>query len=99
VSNSISVNASGRSAFQVTLTQNATLQAPTGANDMDLIRIRILQNGTGGWTLTLGTGWTFGTDIPILTLDTTANSESYLTGIYNATAGKWRVVSVIGGFI
>ena len=94
----VSVNAQNNQVYSITLTQNITLNKPTNGSDMDTIRIRIIQDGTGGRTITLATGWDFGSDITDLSLDTTANSVSYITAIYYSTGNVWQIISVIGGY-
>jgi hypothetical protein len=84
--------------FRCTLTGNVTLNAPTGGVDGQKITVELLQDATGGRTLTLGTGFGLGTDITTVTLTTTASKRDYLALIFNAPSGNWDVVGVIHGY-
>ena len=59
---SIAVNAALGNVFAVTLTASTgTLANPTNATrDGQPIRVRVIQDGTGGRTLAYGTAWDFG---------------------------------------
>jgi hypothetical protein len=84
--------------FRCTLTGNVTLNAPTGGLDGQKITVELLQDATGGRTLTLGTGFGLGTYITTVTLTTTANTRDYLALIFNATSGNWDVVGLVHGY-
>lgn len=94
----ITPNAAAGNHFRCTLTGNVTLNAPTGGLDGQKITVELIQDVTGGRTLTLGTGFGLGTDITAVTLTTTASKRDYLALIYNATSGNWDVVGVVRGY-
>jgi hypothetical protein len=98
VSGTVTIDAEEDQVYTLTLNQDVTLNAPINGDDLDIIRIRIVQDGTGGWAITLASGWALGEDIPVLVLNEDANSISYITAIYNEANSVWHIVSVIGGF-
>jgi hypothetical protein len=62
---------------------------------------RVRQDATGSRTLTFtsGTdGFRFGTDIPSITLTTTANKTDYIGAVYHSTDQRWDIVSFVKGF-
>lgn len=97
-SGSVSVNATSDNLFTVTLTENITLNKPTGGSDGKAIRIRVVQNGTGGWTITPDADLNFGDEVPSISINTNANSVGYITLIYRSSDDVWDVVSAIGGY-
>ncbi len=94
----IALNANLGHVFEVTLGGNRTLGNPTGGYDGQGITIRVRQDATGGRTLSFGTNYRFGTDIPSITLSTGANKVDYIGLRYDASATKWDVVSFSPGF-
>lgn len=87
--------------FRVTLAGNRTLSAPTNPRDGQKVIWEIIQDGTGGRTLTLTTGtggFAFGTDIPSITLTTTPSKRDFLGAIYNATEQRWHVIAFGKGY-
>lgn len=60
--------------FQMTLTGNLTLNAPTNMEIGEWLIGRLIQNGTGGYSLTFGTGLTGKS--PDMTINTTASKTS-----------------------
>lgn len=84
--------------FTVTLAGNRTLGNPTNPTNGQRCIWEITQDGTGSRTLTLGSNFALGTSIAAVTLTTTASKTDILGAIYNATAGKWRVVAFSKGF-
>lgn len=86
------------------LTGNVTLAIPSGTPyDQQVIEIVWLQDGTGGRTLTLATGY----DIPSSsTLSspisqanfTAANARTRMAIQYDSASGKWDVVSFVPGY-
>lgn len=98
---SIALDASLGNHFRVTLAGNRTLAAPTNPTDGQYIRIEVIQDATGSRTLTLTTGalgFAFGTDIPSITLTTTANLRDFIECVYNSTAQRWYVVRFVKGY-
>jgi len=97
----ISLDASLGNHFRVTLAGNRTLAAPTNPVDGQYIRIEVIQDATGSRTLTLTTGalgFAFGTDIPSITLTTTANLRDFIECVYNSTSQRWYVVRFVKGY-
>lgn len=97
----ISLDASLGNHFRVTLAGNRTMAAPTNPTDGQRIAIEVIQDATGSRTLTLTTGalgFGFGTDIPSITLTTTANLRDFIECVYNATAQRWYVVRFVKGY-
>lgn len=98
----ITINAALGNRFFVELAGNRALAAPTNPVHGQEIVIEIKQDATGNRTLTLGSGageFAFGADIPApLTLSTAPDKTDFLAAIYNATANRWRVVSLLKGY-
>lgn len=97
----ITLDASLGNHFRVTLAGNRTMAAPTNPTDGQRIAIEVIQDATGSRTLTLTTGalgFAFGTDIPSITLTTTANLRDFIECVYNSTAQRWYVVRFVKGY-
>jgi len=94
----IATDASLGSHFRVTLGGNRTLGNPTNLADGQKLLWELIQDATGSRTITLGSNFALGTDLPAITLTTTASKRDFLGGIYNATAGKIFVTSLMRGF-
>lgn len=70
--------------YEITLTEDSTLNNPSGAVDNAVYTFRIKQDGTGLHTLAFGSNWKFpGGNAPSVTLD--PNSVDYLTVIVEGT--------------
>lgn len=91
----------------VTLGGNRTLAMPIMTADEKLradgqrITVELVQDATGSRTITLPTGagqFAFGTDLPSVTLTTTANKRDILTIIYSSRMDRWLVVDFKKGF-
>jgi hypothetical protein len=98
---SIALDASLGNHFRVTLAGNRTMAAPTNPTDGQRIAIEVIQDATGSRTLTLTTGalgFAFGTDIPSITLTTTANARDFIECLYNSTSQRWYVVRFVKGY-
>jgi len=88
--------------FRLTLTENITLSNPTGTGagvDGEQFIVEFLENGTGGWTVTLASNY-IGTDsVPlpsqVLTINTAANKRSWGKFIYNNVSGKSYCVGLV----
>ena len=93
----ILVNAALGNLFRVTLGGNRTLASPAGGADGQLIRIEVIQDGTGGRTLSYGPAYAFGS-AGAPTLSTTPAAMDVLGIGYDSGAAKWRVLAFAGGF-
>ena len=85
--------------FTLLASTNFTLQAINGGAGV-VSRFRIKQNSTGGWTITLGSTFNFGTDLvsSTVTISSTANKTSYIAAMYNSTSGLFDVMGNLKGF-
>ncbi len=93
---SIAVNAALGNIFAVTLTASTgTLANPTNPVDGQLIRVRVAQDATGGWTLAYGTAYDWGA-AGAPTLSTAASKVDILVFEYNAALSKWCGSSALG---
>jgi hypothetical protein len=95
---SIAINAALGNVFAVTLTASTgTLANPTNATqDGQPIRVRVIQGGSGNYTLAYGSAWDFGA-AGTPTLSTTAGDCDYIVGEWNEAKAKW-CVSFAGGY-
>lgn len=84
--------------FEVTLGGNRTLANPINPSDGDRIVWEIVQDATGGRTLTLGSAFVFGESLPTLSFSTTSGKRDFMGAIYNQTTNKWYVVAFSKGF-
>lgn len=84
--------------FRVTLGGNRTLDNPTGLVDGQRVTWEIVQDGTGSRTLSYGSMFTFGTDVPSPTLSTTGGKRDFVTAIYNSGTDKLYVVGFARGY-
>jgi hypothetical protein len=84
--------------FRIRLTGDLTLANPTNPADGQLIRWRLKQDNIGSRTLALGAKFRLGTDIPSVTLTTTADKADYLTAVYCLADDKWDVVAFVKGY-
>ena len=93
------VNAALGNVFALTLTASTTtLGNPSNASyDGQPIRVRIIQGGSGSYTLAYASNWDFGA-AGSPTLSTAAGACDYLVGEWNAGKGKW-CVSFAGGVL
>ena len=82
---------------RITLTGTCTINI-TGGNDGQLLVLELLQNGTGTYVVTTGTGWKFGTDITSYTNTTTASKRDILGLEYNSTLGGAMLIAVARGY-
>ena len=94
----IATDASLGNQFRVTLVGNRTLDNPTNPTDGQKVIWEFIQDGTGSRTITLGSKFTFGTDITSVTLTTTASKRDFMGAVYNLAADKWYVVSFVKGY-
>ena len=81
------------------LTGNITINAPSGTpSDGNDLTFRLVQDATGGRTITWNAAFAFGTDITSALVVTTASSKQELKFIYNATDSTWRAMAIARGF-
>jgi hypothetical protein len=82
----ITPDASMSNSFRVTLGGNRVLANPTGLKDGGTYHFLIVQDGTGGRTLTYGTFFKWSGGVAP-SLSAAAGSVDLITGHYNATLG------------
>ncbi len=88
---------SNNEVIEITLTGNLTVNLANGINGKQLMFV-FIQDGTGGWTVSLGTGFGFSVDLPSYTASTGASLEDYVGVKFKSGANKWRVLAVNKGF-
>lgn len=79
--------------ISITLTSSATINVPINAQDFEMFRYRIIQDGAGSRNVILGSGFSFGTDVSSVTFSSTASKVDYLACIYYSATSKCHVVS------
>jgi len=85
--------------ISITLTSSATINVPINAQDFEMFRYRIAQDAAGSRSITLGSGFAFGTDVSSATFSTAASKVDYLSCIFYASSQKCHVVApVIRGY-
>lgn len=94
-SGNVAVDASAANVQDLTLTQNVTIENPTGGQDRQDIIFRLLQNGTGGWAVTWGSAYDFG-DAGIPAINTAAGNGTIVG--FKLWAGKWCCLGAAPGF-
>lgn len=94
----ITTDASTGHLFRVTIAGNRTLANPTNPTDGQRVVWEIIQDATGSRTITLGTAFALGTDIPSVVLSTGAGKRDFLGAVYNAGTAKWYVTSLARGY-
>jgi len=83
---SVAVDAADGNVFRLVLTASGwTLSNPTGMTDGQPVRVRLIQDGTGGRTISYGSAWDFGA-AGAPTLSTGAGKVDYLAGEWSADA-------------
>ncbi len=92
----VPVNAALGCHFRLVATNNFLLGNPTGASDGQRIVFEVIQDATGGRTLTLGSAFRLGTDISAVNLTPTANRRDFLTGVYSGT--NFYVLGLVKGY-
>ncbi len=92
----VPVNAAVGTHFRLTATNNFLLQNPTGAADGQRMVFEIIQDPTGGRTMTFGNAFKFSTDLPVANLSTNAGLRDFITCICSGT--NFYVVGFIKGF-
>lgn len=94
----ITTNATLGNHFRVTLGGNRVLDNPSGLVHDQRIMYEIIQDGTGSRTLSYGSLFQFGTDVPSPTLSTTAGLRDFISCIYNSTTNKLYVTGFARGY-
>jgi hypothetical protein len=95
----ISTNSDSGDIFTVTIAGNRTMSNPTGTpTDGQNVVYRITQDSTGSRTITWGSAFHFGVDVPSPTLTTTANAIDYIGFQYNSAASLWNCLAVARGY-
>jgi hypothetical protein len=94
----ITTNAALGVHFRVALGGNRTLANPTGLVDGQRVTWEIVQDGTGSRTLSYGSMFTFGVDVPSPTLSTVGGQRDFITAIYNSGTNKLYVVGFARGY-
>jgi Major tropism determinant N-terminal domain len=94
----IATDASLGNYFRVTLGGSRILGNPTNLVDGQRLTWEIIQDATGNRGLTLGSMFAFGTDVMSYVPSTAAGKTDIIGGIYNQTAAKIYVVSIVRGY-
>lgn len=92
----VPVNAALGTHFRLTATNNFLLQNPTGASDAQRMVFEIVQDATGGRTMSLGNAFLLGTDIPMVNLTTNANHRDFLTCVCSGT--NFYILGLVKGY-
>lgn len=95
----VATDAAQGDVFDLTLTGNAVMAAPTGLTKNKKILYRITQDATGGRTITSWDAiFRFSTDVPVPFLSTSSNKTDYVGFIYNAADSKLDCLAVARGY-
>ncbi len=98
-SSTITPDATMGNNISITLTSSATINVPINAQDFEMFRYRIIQDGAGSRNVILGSGFAFGTDVSSATFSTAASKVDYLSCIFYASSQKCHIVApVIRGY-
>jgi len=98
-SGTISTNCAVGRVFKATITENSTIANPTNGVNGRTYAWWIKQDGTGGWTVSLGTKFVVPSSATIpLDWDLTASKMTIFAAQYDSTADKFYVVSLVGGY-
>lgn len=84
-------------AVRVVLTGNSTITL-TGASDGQRCVLEVIQDATGGRSLSFGAEVRYGTDLPLIALTSTANVRHRLGFIFSSAAGSYDFVAQARGF-
>lgn len=82
---------------EIILTSALTINAPVNMVDGQMVRFRLIQDGTGSRLLTLNAIFNVPASITV-TLSTGANKCDHLVAVYRQAVNKWDVVSFVTGF-
>lgn len=97
----IATDASKGNHFRVTLDTAGSTRAlgnPTNLADGQRLIWELVQDGTGGRALTLGSKFVLGADITAITLSTAAGKRDFLGAVYNADTDKLYVIAFVKGY-
>ncbi len=84
----VTIDASTGNNFRWTIGGNRTFANPTNPTDGQQINVRIIQDGTGGRTWTLGSKFKFSGGAPLLS--TAASAKDFLSCQYDVTDDTWN---------
>jgi len=91
------LNAGLANHFRWTLGANRTVPLPSGGFDGQLVLLDLIQDGTGGRTVTWAGGYDFGAaSLPVLS--TAAHAEDTVGLQCNTPAGGWKVLAFGPGY-
>lgn len=81
------------------LTGGITINNPSGTPvDGQMLRLRFLQDGTGGRVITWGSQFAFGTDITTALIPLSASTKWEMLFTYHSGDVKWRTIGLVRGF-
>ena len=92
----ISISAAAGNLFRVTLGGNRVLSV-SGGMDGQLFRVEVVQDATGGRTLSYGAGFDFGA-VGAVVLSTAPHARDVLGIARNAVAGTYEVLAFAPGY-
>jgi hypothetical protein len=93
----ITLDASAGGHFRVTLTGNPAIASPANPADGQKITFELIQDGTGGRTVTWGAAFDFGSaTVPVLTV--TASKRDLIGWVYSASLAAWMFAGISKGF-
>jgi hypothetical protein len=85
--------------FRVTLTGNGEIANPADALiDGQRWMLEVIQDGTGGRTLTWGSAFDFGATIGVPVLSTSPGKRDFLGFVYNLSTGLHYCVGFVAGY-
>lgn len=94
----ISIDAKGGEIFDITLDGDITLGNPINPTNGKTIRFRVVQDGVGGRTVTLGSKFNALSTAMPLPWSTSPNAMDILTATYHEGRDKWDIVSFVAGY-
>lgn len=92
----VAVDASAGTHFRLNVTNNFLLLNPTGAVDAQRLLFEIVQDAAGGHTMTLGSAFKLGLDIPMVNLTTNGYRRDFMTCVFSGT--NFYVVGFVKGY-
>jgi hypothetical protein len=93
----INLNVSDGGHFRCTLTGNATIASPSDPADGQKITLELIQDATGGRTVSWGAAFDFGTT-GAPTPTATASKRDLIGFVYSASASAWLFAGIMQGF-
>lgn len=95
----LNTDAAAGDIFDVTLTDNVTLDNPSNPTNGKTLRWRIRQDSTGSRTLTLGNKFVVPSSASSpLPVSTAANAMDILAATYHAGRDKWDIIAFVPGY-